>query len=321
MEKKLLNGTKLYVSAIALGTDVYGLDLSEEESYAMIDSYIAMGGNVLDTAKMYSDWVPGERSRSEKLIGRYLKKRGNREKIIISTKGAHPEVGHMDEPRLKRSDIRADMEASLRHLGVDCVDIYWLHRDHKTADIGEVAETLSELVKEGKTRYVGLSNWTGERIAELNRYAESHSLTKAIAGQIQYSAATAVVENNDPTLVLMNEKEYAFYKETKMPVFAFASQAKGFFQKMEAGGEAALSDKARTRYLSDENRERFSRVLKLAKEHGSSAGRIALASLINNSDFQVIPIIGCKSIDQLKDTVAAADVHLSREETEYIKRG
>lgn len=319
MDKKLLSGTDIYVSAIALGTDVYGLDLSEDESYAMLDRYIDLGGNIIDTAKMYSDWAPGERSRSEKLIGRYLKKRGNREKIIISTKGAHPEVGHMDEPRLKRSDIRADMEASLCNLGVDCVDIYWLHRDHKTADIGEVAETLSELVKEGKTRYIGLSNWTGERIAAFNRYAESHSLTKVIAGQIQYSAATAVVENNDPTLVLMNEKEYAFYKETKMPVFAFAAQAKGFFQKMEAGGEAALSKKARERYLSDDNRARFLNVTEVAKAHGVSAGEAALASLIENPDFLVIPIVGCKNISQLEDTLKAAELHLTKEEIAYIK--
>lgn len=321
MEKKLLSGTDIYVSAIALGTDVYGLNLSEEESFLMIDAYLDMGGNVIDTAKIYSDWVPGEKSRSEKLIGRYLKSRGNRGKIVISTKGAHPEVGHMDSPRLSEADIRSDMEASLNHLGVDHVDIYWLHRDHKTADVAEIAETLDKLIKEGKTRYIGLSNWTGERIDEFNRYAAAHSLSKVIAGQIQYSAATAIKENNDPTLVLMDETEYAFYKENKMPVFAFAAQAKGFFQKMESGGEAALSEKACGRYLSDENRARFLRVKEVAASHGVSSGEAALASLICNPDFEVIPIVGCKNIAQLEDTVKAADLKLSTGETEYIKRG
>lgn len=320
MKKKLFSGTDIYVSDIALGTDVYGLDLSESESFAMMDEYIALGGNVIDTAKMYSDWAPGERSRSEKLIGRYLKARGSRAELVISTKGAHPEVGHMDEPRLSKSDIRSDMEASLTHLGVDYVDIYWLHRDHKTADIPEIAETLSELVREGKTRYIGLSNWTAERIRAYNDYAIEHSLKKVISSQIQYSAAVAVKENNDPTLVLMDETEYAFYKETKMPVFAFAAQAKGFFQKMEAGGEAALSEKARARYLSDDNRARFLRVAEVAASHGVSAGEAALASLILNPDFEVIPIVGCKNKAQLEDTVKSADLKLSEDEIDYIKR-
>ena len=320
MKKKLFSGTDIYVSDIALGTDVYGLDLSESESFAMMDEYIALGGNVIDTAKMYSDWAPGERSRSEKLIGRYLKARGNRHELVISTKGAHPEVGHMDEPRLSKSDIRSDMEASLTHLGVDYVDIYWLHRDHKTADIPEIAETLSELVREGKTRYIGLSNWTAERIKAFNGYAIEHSLEKVVSSQIQYSAAAAVKENNDPTLVLMDETEYAFYKETKMPVFAFAAQAKGFFQKMEAGGEAALSEKARARYLSDDNRARFLRVSEVAAMHGVSAGEAALASLILNPDFEVIPIVGCKNTSQLEDTVKSADLKLSEDEIDYIKR-
>ena len=187
--------------------------------------------------------------------------------------------------------------------------------------VAEIAETLDKLIKEGKTRYIGLSNWTGERIDEFNRYAAAHSLSKVIAGQIQYSAATAVRENNDPTLVLMDDAEYAFYKRTKMPVFAFAAQAKGFFQKMEKGGEASLSEKACERYLSDENRARFLRVKEVAASHGVSSGEAALASLICNPDFEVIPIVGCKNIAQLEDTVKAADLKLSTGEIEYIKRG
>lgn len=319
MDKKILRGTDLHLSPIVLGTDVYGLDLSEEESFAMLDFYMSEGGNIIDTALVYSDWAPGERSRSEKLIGRWLKKRGIRNNLIISTKGAHPEIGHMDEPRLSCKDIESDIDKSLINLGIDCIDIYWLHRDSEKADLAEIAETLSSLVRAGKTRYFGLSNWTGERINALNEYAEGHGLYKAVSSQIQYSIAKSLPENNDPTLVLMNDSEYKFYSDTKMPVFAYASQAKGFFQKLDKAGEEALSPKAKTRYLSEENKERYLRIKEVADSHGVGVGQAALAALICNRDFETFPIVGCKNLTQLGDTLKSAEVILSMEEIEYIK--
>lgn len=321
MEKKILAGTDLTVSPIALGTDVYGLVLSENEAYSMIDAYIGLGGNLIDTALVYSDWEPGEKARSEKLIGRYLKKSGNRKNLVISTKGAHPVPGHMDVSRLSEKDIRGDMEKSLINLGVDYVDIYWLHRDAADADIAEICHTLDALVKEGKTRYIGMSNWRAERIAEYNAYAKEHGLAKVFSSQIQYSLAKSIPENNDPTLVLMNDEEYSFFKKNKMPVFAYASQAKGFFQKLERGGVAALSEKASTRYLSEENLQRFERVKKIAKEHGVSCGEAALAALISNNDFETVAIVGCKNTAQLTESLKAADTLISQAEIDYIVRG
>lgn len=318
LNKTLIEGTQLSAFPIALGTDVYGLTLSEEESRKMLDYYISRGGNLIDTALVYSDWVPGERSRSEKLLGRYLKKSGKRNELIISTKGAHPEIGHMDEMRLSENEIRGDMEKSLMNLGVEHVDIYWLHRDHKNADIAEICHTLNSLVKEGKTRYFGLSNWTAQRMEEFNRYAEEHGMKKAVSSQLQYSIAESIPEHNDPTLVLMNKKEYAYYREKRMSVFAFASQAKGFFQKLAAGGASSLSQKAEARYLSEENLRRFERIKRLSEKYAVSVGVIALSALLSNPDFQVIPIVGCKNISQLSESLSAADFHLSREDIEYI---
>lgn len=321
MEKKILCGTELSVSPIALGTDVYGLTLDENESFAMLDFYTECGGNVIDTALIYGDWAPGEKSRSEKLIGRYLKKSKKRNELIISTKGAHPEIGHMDVPRLSEKEIRGDIEKSLLNLGVDYVDIYWLHRDHETADVEKVCRTLSSLVNEGKTRYIGLSNWTAKRIAEFNSVAEQEGLTKVCASQIQYSIAKSIPENNDPTLVLMNDSEYEFFKNEKMPVFAYASQAKGFFQKLAAGGKEALSEKAGTRYLCDENLKRFERIKSVAERYGKTVGETALAALISNPDFQVIPIVGCKNTAQLAETLKSAELKLSRDDINCITGG
>lgn len=320
MKKQLLSGTDLTISPVALGTDSYGLTLDENASYAMLDEFLDRGGNLLDTALIYSDWEPGEKSRSEKLLGRWMKSRGNRDKVVISTKGAHPEFAHMDVPRLSRREIEGDIEQSLLHLGCDYIDIYWLHRDGANVPVGDVMETLNDLVKTGKTRYFGMSNWTHERIEEANRYADEHGLCRIVSSQIQHSIADGIPENNDKTLVLMNDGEYDYFSRTKMPVFAFASQAKGFFSKLDKGGAEALSPKARTRYLSEENLRRFDVIRRLAAEHGTTVGGIVVAALTSNTDFQTIPIIGCKNSDQLSDSMNGADILLTQAEIDEITK-
>ena len=152
------------------------------------------------------------------------------------------------------------MDESLKRLGTDYVDIYWLHRDDENLPVDGIMETLSKLVKTGKTRYIGMSNWTAERIDEANRCAEREGLPKLCASQIQYSMAVPNVENNDPTLVLMNDQEYEYFKNHDLTVFAFASQAKGFFSKLYAGGVENLSPKARERYLNEESLKRYQRI-------------------------------------------------------------
>lgn len=318
MKKVVLRGTDLEISQIVLGTDVYGLTLSEEESFAMLDAYVELGGNALDTALIYSDWAPGEKSRSEKLIGRWMKARGNRNKLIVSTKGAHPPIGYMDISRLSRSDIEGDMERSLRHLQSDYVDIYWLHRDDTRLPAGEIMETLNDLVKTGKTRSIGLSNWTHERIGEANDYAKAHGLSEVVAGQIQYSAAEGVPANNDPTLVLMNEGEYAYYKQSGMAVFAYAAQAKGLFSKLDQGGVEALSSKAQDRYLSEENLRRFALLKELSGRYGASVGQLAIAAICSNRDFPTFPIVGCKNIPQLTESMGGAGITMEQSDIDRL---
>lgn len=318
MEYKRLKNTDLTVSTIALGTDVYGTDLDEKTSFEMLDFYVQNGGNIIDTANVYADWVPGERGRSEKLIGRWLKNRGNREKYIISTKGGHPNLDTMSVSRLSHSELTSDLDESLRRLGTDYVDIYWLHRDDELLEVSDIMDTLDGFVKSGKVRYIGMSNWTCQRIEEAQKYAENNSKTMLAASQIQYSAAQPNIESNDPTLVLMNDDEYNYFKNHDMTVFAFASQAKGFFSKLHAGGEEALSKKARDRYLNEISLARFERIEKLSAELGHTVGEIAISVLASNYDFDTVPIVGCKNTVQLKESMNGAALRLTKEQIEYI---
>lgn len=318
MKYKKLKNTDLTVSTIALGTDVYGTDLDEKTSFEMLDFYIQNGGNIIDTANIYADWVPGERGRSEKLIGRWLKTAGNRENYVISTKGGHPNLDTMGISRLSRNELTEDLDESLRRLGTDYVDIYWLHRDDESLEVSDIMDTLDGFVKSGKVRYIGMSNWTCKRIEIAQAYAKNNGKTKLIASQIQYSAAQPNVENNDPTLVLMNGDEYGYFKNNDMTVFAFASQAKGFFSKLHAGGEEALSKKAHERYLNEISLARFERIEKLSSELGHTVGEIAVSVLASNYDFDTIPIVGCKNTEQLEESMNGAALRLTKEQIEYI---
>lgn len=311
-----LKNTDLNVSAVSLGTDVYGSVLSREISYELLNTYTELGGNVLDTALIYSNWIPGEKSRSEKLIGDWMKEKNNRHDIIISTKGGHPEIGQMHISRLSRHEIMGDIEKSLKHLKTDYVDIYWLHRDDEKLPVGGIMETLGEIVKSGKARYIGMSNWAYYRIDEANKYAKEHNLPLIFGSQIQYSPAIPNPEGNDPTLVLMNDNEYDYFKKTGLTVFAYAAQAKGFFSKMDRGGVDNLNETVRQRYLNPESLKRYEIIKEISEKTGHSIGEIVVAALTNNPNFTTIPIVGCKNTAHLRESLAGADIEL---DTEILK--
>ena len=308
MKKRVLYGTDIDTLPIALGTADFGAKVSREDAYYMMDRFLDLGGSIIDTALIYSDWIPGERSRSEKTIGAWLKKSGKRNEVIISTKGAHHDIENGNAPRLRREDILGDIEKSLMHLGCGVIDIYWLHRDCIDMEVGGIVETLDYIVRSGKARYCGVSNWTAARIAEANRFAEEHGLYPICASQIQYNIADNVPEVEDKTLVAMNDAEYGFYKQTKMPVFAFSAQAKGFFTKLDKMGAEELSKTPYAKYLTDRNKEIYNHLKEVSLDSGVSVNAAAVAELIRTSDFQVVPIAGCRTVEQLEDTMTAMNI-------------
>lgn len=296
------------VSALVFGADSMGSGTDEKTAFALFDRATELGCNAIDTARIYGAYDGGEIGDSEKTIGKWLKERGGRDKIVISTKCAHPPMGRMDISRLSKAEIESDVDASLKALGTDYIDILWLHRDDVRLSAEPIINTLNELVQKGKVRSFGASNWCAKRIAEANEYAAKSGMAGFAAGQIKWSAASSAPSfDDDPTLVEMDAAEYEFYKNAKMPVFAFASQAKGFFQKYHAGGEAALSAKSRERYLCDENIERYKYLLEICDKYGISLSAAVVASLTSNRDFDTAAIVGCKTLAQLEDTFSGAD--------------
>jgi len=298
MKIKQLGNTELYCSEIILGSDYYGEATTKESAYEFMDYYIEMGGNTIDTARLYTA------GKSETVIGEYLAERRLRDKVIISTKCAHPPLGNMQQSRLSKEEIESDIEKSLKALKTDYIDLLWLHRDDIRLPVGPIIETLNEQVKKGNIRYFGASNWRGDRIAEANRYAEANGLFGMCSSQIQWSAAVPA-RNYDPTLVNMDASEFAFYKESKIPVFAFSAQAKGFFEKYDKN---ELSPKCKDRFLCDANIERYKQIKKIADETGFSLSCVALSYLTKNEYFETFPIINCSKLSQLADSMGVCEI-------------
>jgi len=295
-------------SKILLGTAYFGSNISENAAFSIMDRFVELGGNHIDTARMYS---AGE---SEKIVAKWLKSRKN-DNIFISTKGGFPLSETPDIPRLSEKELRQDLEESLKALQTETIDFYWLHRDDETLPVGEIIDTMNMFVKEGKIRRFGASNWKSYRILSANEYALENSLNSLSASQIRFSPAiTAPGGNADQTLVEMTESEFDFYKRNNLPVAAYAAQAKGFFSKMAALGESGLSEKAKGRYLCHENILRFDYIKKLSEKYECSVASIVCGALCSIQKPDIFPIIGGRTVEQIEDSMCGADISLEKTE-------
>lgn len=308
MRKHEISGFDRPVSVLALGTQAFGTSITVEESFKMLDLYAELGGNFLDTARLYGYFAENVQGISETVIGWWMKARGNRDKMLVGTKGAHPPLGHMNEGRLDRANIRSDIEASLRALDTDYVDIYWLHRDDTGRSVEEILDTLNELIKEGKTRLIGASNWSLDRLCEAQDIASRKGISSFSAVQPQWSLARQEILE-DPTLVRMDEAEYAWHLKSGMPVVPFTSQAKGFYYKLADGGEQALSKKAKERFMSERNMRSYQILCEISEKTGFSVGALSIAYL-TSQPFPVCPIVGFSSLAQAQSMREAGEILL-----------
>lgn len=278
---------KLHVSEFVLGTDGYGERIDKKTAFEIMEKYMELGGNILDTARMYTD------GKSEEIVGEFVRKKQG--KMLISTKCGFPPKGDMHTSRLSKEEIFSDVEESLRALKIDCIDILWLHRDDEKLAVEPMIDTLNLLVRQGKIRYFGASNWRHDRIMAANRYAEENGLSGFRASQVLYNMATPS-HIWDDTLVILQGEEKKKYEENPLPVFAFSSQAKGFFEKYRQG---ALSEKAKARYLTAESLATYERILQRTGITGETISAAALRMLIEESKFPVLPILGARTEEQL----------------------
>ncbi len=314
MLKSKITGTDLTAAKIVLGSDAFGTDMTESESFQMLDVYAEAGGNIVDTASVYQNWLGLGEHMSEKTIGKWLVSRGMRDKMIVVTKGGHFDIP-TNTPRLTYECVRYDFEKSLENLKTDCIDIYYLHKDNTDIDSTELVDMLNSVA--GKNaRYLGVSNWSYDRIKTANDYAKAHGLKPIIASQMRHTIAKPNCA--DDGIFSMTESEYEKYAADTLNVFAFSAQAKGFFALLDIGGIECLSDWARKDYLNNYNLSMYERIKAVANEHGTNVSAVVLAALIADDKVNTFAQIGPRKLDQLISSLSDSDLELTATERKFI---
>ena len=302
---------------IAFGSTDFGGRIAETAARELLDTYWQAGGNYLDTAHVYGDFVTPKNGESERVIGRWMSDHHLREKIFLSTKGAHHRLGTEPHGRLRYEELRRDMSESLEALQTDHVDIYWLHRDNPAFSVGEVMENLHEMVENGCTKLIGASNWSTRRILEANDYALSHGLTPFYANQPRFSLPIQP-KPADYSLVQADAEMLKMHKERRMLMTPYSSQAHGFLYKLDTLGEKTLRESRANALLTPENLAIFERAEQLSRETGLSPAALGLLWL-SEQDFPLIPIVGASRPEQLSPLIEAADADISAAQRDFLR--
>ena len=285
------------LSPLTLGTAPFGTGIPRDTAFSILDAYVDRGGNFLDTAAVYGMGV------SEQTVGDWIKSRNARSRVAISTKGGHPSLPDWSR-RITEADIRSDMEASLRNLQTECVEVYFLHRDDESQPVEAIMPILDKLVREGKTRSLGASNWTVARINEANSFAQANGMAAFEVSQIFWNGAVINKEGvYDPTLVVMDNTQHAGYAANGMPVMAYTAQAQGLFSHIRDRGYEGLSEGMLRTYDNPATRARAERILAVSAETGVSPTALSLAYLLCDREVKAYPILGISRPERLYEAL------------------
>jgi len=304
-----LPGTALSVSRLCLGGNRFGGGLDQTESFALLDAFVEAGGKFIDTAHVYADWIPGnETSSSEKTLGRWLKDRRPRD-IVIATKGGHPPLATPTISRLDAASLRRDVEDALANLGVDALDLFYLHRDDPGRAVADILAALEELRGEGLLRHYGASNWAVPRLVEAHDIAKRHGWQGFVANQAEWSLAKRNPETIPADLHVMGADMVAFHQRTGIAAIPYSAQAKGYFDK--AAG--TIDDATARLYENDSNRAVAVDLSAVAERHGATPTQIMLAALVQ-APFITVPVIGCRTPAQVRSSLASLSIALAPDE-------
>jgi aryl-alcohol dehydrogenase-like predicted oxidoreductase len=311
MQKRRLGNSTIEVYPLCFGGNVFGWTADEATSFKLLDAFTAAGFDFIDTADSYSTWAPGHRGgESETVIGRWLKARGKREQVIIATKVGSEVMGRKG---LSKAYILSEVEESLTRLQTDYIDLYQSHRDDASTPVEETLEAYAELVRQGKIRVLGASNFTADRLAE------SLAVSRA-KGYPRY-------ESLQPNYNLYDRADYESQLEPLcvkeglgvIPYFALAS---GFLTGKYRRAED-LAQSARGKFVQKYLNERGLRILaaldQVAGQLGSTPGKVAIAWLLTRPSITA-PIASATNLDQLRDLVDAVNLKLDSAAIELLNQ-
>src|SRR5262245_58892966 len=311
MDRVTFPGTNIEISAICLGVAEIGVRQTEIEARRLLDFWVEHGGNGIDTARVYSDWIPGEKHRSERIVGDWLKATGVREHTVLVTKAGHPlfEDGNW-EVRLSPSELRRDLEGSLETLATDYIDLWFLHRDDETMPIEEIIESCDAFVRDGRVKALGAANWTATRIRKANDYASRVGKAGFVATQLFWNLGSRHYRGLESTLRPMDDITEQLHQAADLVAMPYSSQAGGFFSNWLEGDDAARSKAEQSGYATEANFEIAKLAGCIAQRNGVGVGAVVLAFL-RCHPFKVVPIVGCGTPAHLAASIEALDFVLS----------
>jgi aryl-alcohol dehydrogenase-like predicted oxidoreductase len=311
-KKRKLGKSGLEVSPLCFGGNVFGWTVDEPNSFKILDAFVDAGFNFVDTADAYSAWVPGNKGgESETIIGKWFKQSGKRSKVILASKVGNP-MGP-DKKGLSKAYILSAVEDSLKRLQTDYIDLYQSHLDDVSVPLEETLETYSQLVKQGKVRWIGASNTSGKRLAEAIQISEQHGYPSYVSIQPLYNLYDrAEFESTiEPTCL-----------EKGVGVIPWYSLACGFLTgKYRSEADLTKSPRGKTvkRYLTERGFHILDALDQVAKQHSSTPARVALAWLMARPSITA-PISSASNLDQLKDLMAATALELDSSTIELLNR-
>lgn len=295
-----IGNSDLDVYGLNLGGNVFGWTADEAQSFAVLDAYAAAGGNFVDTADAYMAHIPGNSGgESETVIGNWLAKRGRRDDMVIATK-----VGSLPtRPGVSAKNIREATEDSLRRLQTDHIDLYYAHRDAADVPLEETLGAFDELVRAGKVRYIGASNYTAERLAEALAISDREGFARYVALQPHYNLVERGYEQD--LLPLVRKEGLA-----TLPYFALAMGfLTGKYRSREADS-GSPRNKGAIAYLDHRGERVLEALDDISAAHKTTPAAVAIAWLASRPTV-VAPIASARNVEQLSDLLASVELELS----------
>jgi aryl-alcohol dehydrogenase-like predicted oxidoreductase len=302
MKKRQLGKSGVEVSTLALGTNVFGWTVDEQTAFTILDAFVDAGGNLIDTADTYSRWVEGNRGgESETAIGKWLKRSGKRNRVVIATKvGSEMRPG---KKGLSKSYILQAAEDSLKRLQTDVIDLYQSHRDDPDTPQEETFEAYAQLMKQGKVRLIGASNFSAERLARAVQICEERGLPRYVSLQPRYN--------------LYDRAEYEqslepVCREKGLGVITYYSLASGFLTgKYRSTQDLSKSIRGQgiTIYLNKRGFRILDALSRVADKYRSSPAAVSLAWLMTRSGVTA-PIASVTSLAQLRELIAGTQLDI-----------
>jgi aryl-alcohol dehydrogenase-like predicted oxidoreductase len=306
MEKRQLGSSEIQTAPLVLGTNVFAWTVDEPAAFDILDTFTEGGFNMIDTANSYPSWVPGNLGgESEAIIGNWMKERGNRDKIIIATKvGWDIDAGRHG---LTKEQVTKEVEGSLKRLRTDYIDLYQSHKDDPSVQQEETLEVYERLVKEGKVRVTGASNYSAARLSEALRISEEKNYPRYQSLQPHYNLYDREI---------FEAKLEPLCVKEGLGVIPYFSLARGFLTgKYRSKGDTTKSSRGSSveKFYYNERGDRILKALdEVSARHNATPAQVSLAWLMARPSVTA-PISSATSVEQLKEIMKAAELKLDDE--------